>query len=94
MYAAEEAYRNLKEEVLRNRLSHLLNTVRIVPEARELRLSPTIHLREKDVPILTAAVAAKATHLITGDNKDFGSFYGKKTSGVLILPPVEYFNSK
>lgn len=44
----------------------------------------------KDQPILAAAITGKATHLITGDYKDFGKYFNKKIEGILILPPAEY----
>jgi hypothetical protein len=51
-----------------------------------------IALPEKDAPILAAAMAAGATHLITGDRRDFGAHYGKTIGGVLVLPPRDYLN--
>ena len=47
-------------------------------------------LPEKDLPILRAAVASNATHLITGDRKHFGHLFGKKVSGVLVARPADY----
>lgn len=43
-----------------------------------------------DQPILRAAVEVKATHLLTGNHRDFGAAYGRRIAGVLILPPAEY----
>ena len=45
----------------------------------------------KDRPILVAAIAAQATHLLTGDFKHFGPLYGKRIHGVLILSPSTYY---
>jgi hypothetical protein len=36
----------------------------------------------------------KATHLLTGDIKHFGSLFGVTVEGVLILPPAEYLKGK
>ena len=48
-----------------------------------------VELREKDWPILAGALAASATHLITGDKRDFGRYFGSDILGVRILPPAE-----
>jgi len=47
-------------------------------------------LPDKDVPILLAAIEARATHLITGDLRHFGPYFGKKIQGILVLPPRNY----
>ena len=89
VYAAEEARRNLSNPDPRSDLEELLGSVEIVPTA-----SPTDHpllsaleLPAKDRPILLAAISAGATHLLTGDFRHFGAYYGKRVGGVLILPP-------
>jgi len=89
-YAVEEAYRNLDEAAQRERLQALLRSVRVVPEARDRRLPNTVQLPEKDRPILLAAIAAGATHLITGDVTHFGPYLGRAVEGVLILRPAQY----
>ena len=43
---------------------------------------------------LAAAIANHATHLVTGDRRDFGAHFGKQLGGVLILPPRDYFESR
>ena len=90
-YAIEEATRNLADADQRERLDGLLESVEIVP-ARVLDpdLRADVQLRDKDWPILSGAVAAGATHLITGDVRDFGSYFGKEVLGILILPPSKY----
>ena len=50
-------------------------------------------LPEKDLPILRAAVASGATHLVTGDRKRFGHLFGQKVAGVLVLRPGELLAS-
>lgn len=52
-----------------------------------------VSLPEKDMPILLAAVGARATHLITGDLTHFGPYYGRRLMGVLILSPAAYLQS-
>jgi len=34
-----------------------------------------VDIPEKDVPIVRAALAAEASHLITGDRRDFGRYF-------------------
>ena len=41
----------------------------------------------KDRPILEAAAAARCSHLVTSDRRDFGAFFGKSIMGVKILSP-------
>jgi predicted nucleic acid-binding protein len=54
------------------------------------RQADALRLPPDDRPILQAAVAAKASHLLTGNHRDFGAYYGQHVAGVLILPPAEY----
>jgi uncharacterized protein len=51
-----------------------------------------VKLPDKDRPILLAAIGAGATHLLTGDFRHFGPYYGERIEGVLILPPGEYLS--
>lgn len=92
-YAIEEARRNLSELDQLERLDELLQSVERIPAvSQDPQLRADIKLREKDWPILGGAVAAGATHLITGDVTDFGAYFGKKFLGVMILPPAEYLS--
>jgi hypothetical protein len=52
-------------------------------------------LPEKDRPILEAAIQCKATHLLTGDIKDFGPFMNNAnlTGGVVIQTVSGFFGS-
>jgi len=54
------------------------------------RQADAVELPPDDRPILQAAVAARATHLLTGNHRDFGAYYWCRVAGVLILPPSEY----
>jgi len=94
-YAANEARRNLGTAEQRSRLDTLLASIEVAP-ARTLdpSLRKDIQLREKDWPILGGAIASQATHLITGDMRDFGPFMGQVVLGVLILTPAGYLRSR
>ena len=89
-YAAEQARRNLDVGEARLRLEKLLARVLLVPESAEEFLPRGMRLAEKDAPILLSAIAANATHLLTGDLKDFGRLFGKRVGGVLIQTPGDY----
>ncbi|MGH9316932.1 MAG: PIN domain-containing protein [Thermoanaerobaculia bacterium] len=91
-YAAEEARRNLTSAEARSRLEKLLAKVEILVEAPGERLPRSVRLAEKDQPILRAAVAGRATHLLTGDLRDFGPLFGKRIRGVLIQTPAEFLH--
>lgn len=90
-YAVAEARRNLDTAQQRDALQTLLGPVTVLAVLPDLPpLPPTVALPEKDRPILAAALHAKATHLLTGDSKDFGQYYGQTVEGVLILRPATY----
>ena len=91
-YAVEEARRNLDDPEQQARLQALLRSVRVVPEARDRTLPQGTQLVEKDRPILLAAIAASATHLITGDVTHFGPLLGQTVEGVLIVRPARYLS--
>jgi hypothetical protein len=88
-YAAEEARRNLEPEAA-SRLEELLASVRTVPGVTYSVVPESKELPEKDRPILLAAVAAGATHLLTGDVTHFGPFFGRTVSGVKVVTPAAY----
>ena len=93
-YVVEEARRNLSEEVQRSRLEELLKRVE-VGEAMMLppELRGEVDLPEKDWPVLGGAAASGATHLITGDVRHFGRYFGERPLGVLVLRPADYLKS-
>ena len=94
-YAIEEATRNLADPHQRERLDGLLESVEIVPTGvLDPDLRGDVQLRDKDWPILSGAVAAGATHLNTGDIRDFGAYFGQRVLGVLILPPSLYLQAR
>jgi len=92
-YAFEEARRNLDTEAQLGRLQELVRSLEIVPESA-IELPDAVELTKKDVPILQAAFAAEASHLITGDRKDFGRYFGQKLVGVWVMTPREYLETK
>jgi predicted nucleic acid-binding protein len=92
-YAAEEARRNLDTSDRRSRLEHLLDDVEIVPEAPAHALPPGVRLPAKDEPILRAALAARATHLLTGDLRDFGRLLGRTVGGLRVQTPGAFLRS-
>jgi predicted nucleic acid-binding protein len=90
-YAVEEARRNLSREEQRTRLEQLLEKVE-VGEAMMLppELRGAVDLPEKDCPVLGGAAAAGATHLLTGDSRHFGRYFGERPLGVIVLKPADY----
>lgn len=86
-YAILEARRNLDPES-RPQLDQMLRRMRIVPDAFGAP-PPGVVLRGKDIPILASAAAAGADLLVTGDERDFGSLFGRTLGGVKIIPPCD-----
>lgn len=91
-YAIEEAARNLDDDVQRSQLRQLIRPVEKVQTISSQILD--VWLPAKDEPILRAAIAGRASHLITGDVKHFGKFFGKKLMGILVMPPALYLRSR
>lgn len=89
-YALEEARRNLTDPAQLARLQDLVDSLEVVGEVSDELLPPEAILPEKDQPILRAAIRAGATHLLTGDVRHFGPYFGRTLAGVRILPPGEY----
>lgn len=88
-YALQEARINLADEDQRTRLTELSPSLQLF-EAGQTSLPPRILLPGKDVPILLAAIEARATHLLTGDVRHFRAYFGKKIQGIAIMRPGEY----
>jgi predicted nucleic acid-binding protein len=88
-YALEEARINLEQDVQKRRLEKLAKVIEFFDP---IALGPPrkVDLPEKDVPILLAAIAARSTHLVTGDVHHFGRYFGKTIEGMLVLPPGDY----
>lgn len=88
-YALQEAIVNLAEEDQRTRLTELSAPLQLF-QAQRTALPPGIFLPKKDAPILLAAFEARATHLLTGDVRHFGTYFGKTIEGVAIMSPGQY----
>jgi predicted nucleic acid-binding protein len=86
VYAVEETRRNL-ELKYPNDLKSLDKMVRQCEMVSQLAADLGIELPLKDRPILSGAIAGHATHLLTGDERDFGRFWGKVVRGVKIVSP-------
>lgn len=73
-YALEEARTNLRRKYpsAEGRLDGLLETIRVLPDVDPSLC--TLPVPDKDRAIVAAAVAWRATHLLTGDLKHFGPF--------------------
>ena len=96
-YAVDEAHRNLaidKPGQIES-LERLIAAMTVVGDpSTGFTLPPGIDLVEKDRPILLAAMATRATHLLTGDKDHFGKYFGQSVGGVLILRPRDYLSSR
>lgn len=94
-FALEEARRNLPGADQRARLAELLKKVEV---GEALMLPPErrgqIELPKKDWPILGGAVASGATHLITGDQRHFGPYFGCRILGVWVARPADYLRDR
>ncbi|MGA3189375.1 MAG: DNA-binding protein [Bryobacteraceae bacterium] len=94
LYASEEARRNLEEVEQRERLKTLLRAVKLISALPDRPLPEGTPLPPKEEPILLAAMAAQATHLLTSDLRHFGPYYDKIVEGVLIVSPAGYFKTR
>ncbi len=94
-YAVEEARHNLqlKYPDAVPRLNRLLPTLRVVAPAPGQECP--VRLPGKDQPIFLAALAGKATHLLTGDWKDFGAMMERpdKSFGIIVQTVVAFLAS-
>lgn len=91
-YAAEEARRNItiKFPDCTAHFEALLRSVKNVPSG--VGNNCPVDLPEKDRLILEAAIQCKASHLLTGDIKDFGPYMNKpeKSGGVIIQKVADF----
>jgi predicted nucleic acid-binding protein len=87
--AVEEARRNLKDKRAARlpEFEKLLTFLQVVPDpdSEALKIASAHGLPNKDVPILAAAIAARADVLVTGDRLHFGHLYGQRAGGVVVL---------
>jgi predicted nucleic acid-binding protein len=92
-YVFEEARRNLAGQERIRELEKLVEATTLVRKSARRSDHPhlaRVELPDKDWPVLLAAIASEATHLITGDRRHFGPYYGEKLGGVLISSPAAY----
>ena len=95
-HAAEEARVNLqlKQPDALGRLERLLKLLEVVhtPAKSPIALS----LPEDDLSIFGAALAAGATHFITGDRKHFGRYFDRPahTAGICIQTVRQFFDDR
>ena len=76
-------------------LSVLLSATTLIADPPPGTILPGgVQLPQKDAPILLSAIAGKSTHLLTGDVKHFGPYFGSSIVGVLILRPGDYIKSR
>jgi predicted nucleic acid-binding protein len=85
-YAIEEARRNLTLKAPK-RLAAFNQLVERCEQTKAIATIDNVTLAQKDIPILGGAVAGSATHLLTGDERDFGKLWGKTIRGVKVISP-------
>jgi hypothetical protein len=94
-YAAEEARRNIlvKRPGSADSLKKVLEKIAIVPSVQGGTCPIT--LPQKDQPIFLSALMAGATHLLTGDLKDFGPHMNRpeKSAGIIIQTVTDFLDS-
>ena len=94
-YAIEEARRNLtlKYPGVQDDFETIRLSIEIVAQPR--RVDQQLDLPAKDQPIWAAAVAAGASHLLTGDLKDFGKYMNRPeaSAGIVIQTVAEYLHA-
>jgi predicted nucleic acid-binding protein len=108
-YALEEARINSTDEAQKRRLARLARSIQLfdppdrqrpagvsLPDAVDVFVPDAIgvSLPKKDWPIFSAALAARATHLITGDVRHFGPYFGIAIHGILIMTPARYLKTR
>ena len=90
-YILNEVLRHIAEPSRLERLGRLLTDLEIIENWAHVSLPDEMAtLRQKDIPVIQAAIAAQATHLITGDRHDFGDYFGQTIEDVEITRPAEY----
>ncbi len=83
-YALEEARINLSDDAQRGRLARLARKIQLFDStARQLPAGIS----------LPAAMDARTTHLITGDLRHFGPYFGKTIEGILMVTPSQYLKT-
>ena len=70
-----------------------VGAVQLAPESA-VELPQELELPDEDIPILQAALGAEASHLITGDRRDVGRYFGENLGGVRVMTPRQYLESR
>ncbi len=93
-YCVIEARENLarKRPEAVKRLKERLSSVKLVAEA-EPDPWMTGLVPEKDLPVLAAAVASRASVLLTGDVRHFGALMGREDLPLRVLTPAEFIRT-
>ena len=85
-YAIEEARRNLAAK-FPDTVKALARLAKKCEVVSQLETDLKVELPLKDAQILGGAIAGNATHLLTGDERDFGKLWGQTIQGVKIVSP-------
>jgi uncharacterized protein len=82
-YAYDEARRNLSRKTpdAQKKLEELAKSLTLTGLVANVA---GIELKDKDRPILGAAIAAQCSRLLTGDERDFGCLFGKTVFAVKV----------
>ena len=91
-FAVAEVARNLRAKApeAMDRWERSSASVRIVAEADPRLVERlAVPLPAKDRPILAAALGCRATVLVTGDRRYFGTLFGRVFGGTVVLSPRE-----
>ena len=91
-YVLDEARRNATSDAHIQRLEELIRSLEVVTtrfDPRDPRLDGVV-LPLKDRPVMIDALDGNATHLLSGDRRHFGRYFGKQLSGVWIMGPNDY----
>ena len=93
VYAMEEAMRNIeiKYPASRDALARIVKNINLVRRYSEHPCPDG--LNEKDKPIFQAAAECSATHLLTGDIKNFGRYMNRtdKTFNIRIQTVADFY---
>ena len=92
LITSERVYGEVERNILKKypqsfaELARVMEQISLVADAGNEAEFAMIYAKDRHV--IAAAVKAKADYLLTGDVKDFGTFFGKKLSGVMVMSPV------
>ena len=94
-YALEEARRNCTDDVHRERLGDLVDSLEVAPNPP---LDPALDeldgIPPSDRPILQAAVSSRCGFLVTGDRRAFGPHFGEEIRSVRVLKAADYLKRR